>query len=103
MACGFKLTVTSLFLWPTLMLIGQVVRTTVVPPLVMPFFWSQSYFLPSWRSKKQPTISKSYTEAEYRAIAYTIQDNIFIRSLISEMGIQLSTPVQLHYDNVSAS
>ncbi|CAH9102709.1 unnamed protein product [Cuscuta europaea] len=59
--------------------------------------------LVSWRSRKQPTVSKSSTEAEYRAIAYTVQDTIFIRSLLAEMGLRLSTPVQLHCDNVSAS
>ncbi|CAH9117808.1 unnamed protein product [Cuscuta europaea] len=57
----------------------------------------------SWRSKKQPTVSKSSIEAEYRAIAYTVQDTLFIRSLLADMGIYISTPVQLHCDNVSAS
>ncbi|CAH9137156.1 unnamed protein product, partial [Cuscuta epithymum] len=57
----------------------------------------------SWRSKKQPTVSKSSTEAEYRAIAYTVQDTLFIRSLMAEMGLHISSPVQLHCDNVSAS
>ncbi|CAH9053746.1 unnamed protein product [Cuscuta europaea] len=57
----------------------------------------------SWRSKKQPTVSKSSTEAEYRAIAHTVQDTIFIRSLLADMGIFISKPVQLHCDNVSAS
>ncbi|CAH9136151.1 unnamed protein product [Cuscuta epithymum] len=59
--------------------------------------------LVSWRSKKQPTVSKSSIEAEYRAITYTVQDTIFIRSLLAEMEVWLSTPVQLHCDNVSAS
>ncbi|CAH9069607.1 unnamed protein product [Cuscuta europaea] len=57
----------------------------------------------SWRSKKQPTLSKSSTEAGYRAIAYTVQDTLFIRSLLADMGITISAPVQLRCDNVSAS
>ncbi|CAH9112808.1 unnamed protein product [Cuscuta europaea] len=32
----------------------------------------------SWRSKKQPMVSKSSTEAEYRAVAYTLQDTLFV-------------------------
>ncbi|CAH9072185.1 unnamed protein product [Cuscuta europaea] len=36
----------------------------------------------SWRSKKQPTVSRSSTEAEYRAIAYTVQDTLHIRSIL---------------------
>ncbi|CAH9141869.1 unnamed protein product [Cuscuta epithymum] len=57
----------------------------------------------SWRSKKQPTVSKSSTEAEYRAVAYTVQDTLFIRSLLTDMGFFLPKPVQLYCDNVSAS
>ncbi|CAH9140808.1 unnamed protein product [Cuscuta epithymum] len=57
----------------------------------------------SWRSKKQPTVSKSSTEAEYRAVAYTVQDTLFIRSLLADMGFFISQPVRLYCDNVSAS
>ncbi|CAH9074204.1 unnamed protein product [Cuscuta europaea] len=56
-----------------------------------------------WRSKKQPTVSKSSTEAEYRAIPYTVQDTLFIRSLLADMGIYILASMQLHCDDVSAS
>ncbi|CAH9078850.1 unnamed protein product [Cuscuta europaea] len=59
--------------------------------------------LVSWRSKKQPTVSKSSTEAEYRAVAYTVQDTLFIRSLLADMGFFIPQPVQLYCDNVSTS
>ncbi|CAH9119052.1 unnamed protein product [Cuscuta europaea] len=42
------------------------------------------------RSKKQPTVSKSSIEAEYRAVAYTVQDTFFIRSLLADMGFFIS-------------
>ncbi|CAH9064067.1 unnamed protein product [Cuscuta epithymum] len=57
----------------------------------------------SWRSKNQPTESKSSTETEYRAFAYTVQDTLFIQSLLVDMGIQITAPVQLFCDNVSTS
>ncbi|XP_021849191.1 uncharacterized mitochondrial protein AtMg00810-like [Spinacia oleracea] len=57
----------------------------------------------SWRSKKQPTVSKSSTEAEYRAVAYTVQDTLWIRSLLAELGIVIRAPVKLFCDNISAS
>ncbi|CAH9076869.1 unnamed protein product [Cuscuta europaea] len=57
----------------------------------------------SWRSKKQPTVSRSSTEPEYRAIAYTVQDTLHIRSILFELGFPLSRAVWLLCDNVSAS
>ncbi|CAH9136574.1 unnamed protein product, partial [Cuscuta epithymum] len=59
--------------------------------------------LVSWKSKKQPTVSRSSTEAEYRAIAYTVQDTLHIRSILFELGVPICTPVKLFCDNVSAS
>lgn len=57
----------------------------------------------SWKAKKQPTVSKSSTEAEYRAIAYTVQDNLHIRSVLVELGFPITEPVHLLCDNISAS
>ncbi|KAL9261896.1 Retrovirus-related Pol polyprotein from transposon RE1-like protein, partial [Drosera capensis] len=57
----------------------------------------------SWQAKKQPTVSKSFTEAEYRAVAYTVADTLWIRSLLAELDFPLVKPVRLFCDNVSAS
>ncbi|CAH9086618.1 unnamed protein product [Cuscuta epithymum] len=59
--------------------------------------------LVSWKSKKQPTVSRSSTEAEYRVIAYAVQDTLHILSILFELGISVAHPVQLLCDNVSAS
>ncbi|CAH9145564.1 unnamed protein product [Cuscuta epithymum] len=59
--------------------------------------------LVSWKSKKQPTMSKSSTEAEYRAVAYTVQDTLHIRSILFELGFPITEPVSLLCDNISAS
>ncbi|CAH9126839.1 unnamed protein product [Cuscuta epithymum] len=57
----------------------------------------------SWRSKKQPTVSLSSTEAEYRTIAYIVQDTLHIRSVLFELGFPIRVPTTLYCDNVSAS
>ena len=57
----------------------------------------------SWRSKKQPTVSKSSTEAEYRAIAYTVTETLWIRYLLAELGILLHAPVKVLCDNISTT
>ncbi|CAH9079679.1 unnamed protein product [Cuscuta europaea] len=57
----------------------------------------------SWKSKKQPTVSRSSTEAEYRAIAYTVQDILHIRSILFELGVPIFQPIWLLCDNISAS
>ncbi|CAH9137975.1 unnamed protein product [Cuscuta epithymum] len=57
----------------------------------------------SWRSKKQPTVARSSTEAEYRAIAYAVQDTLHIRSVLFELGFPVRLPTTLYCDNVSAS
>ncbi|CAH9095014.1 unnamed protein product [Cuscuta europaea] len=59
--------------------------------------------LVSWKSKKQLTISKSSTEAEYRVIAYTVQDTLHIRTVLFELGFPVRVPVQLFCDNIFAS
>lgn len=54
-------------------------------------------------SKKQPTVYKSSTEVEYRAVAYTVAETIWIRKLLADLGIVLSTPTRVMCDNISAT
>jgi hypothetical protein len=43
----------------------------------------------SWSSKKQKTVARSSTEAEYRAVAATAAELCWIHSLLSELYIDL--------------
>ncbi|XP_073024264.1 secreted RxLR effector protein 161-like [Primulina eburnea] len=44
-------------------------------------------FLISWRSKKQQTVSKSSAEAEYRSMASSTCEILWIMSLIKDLGV----------------
>jgi hypothetical protein len=57
----------------------------------------------SWRSKKQSTVARSSTEAEYRALADTTAEVIWLRWLLADMGVDCSSsPTPLYCDNKSA-
>ncbi|XP_026417439.1 uncharacterized protein LOC113312921 [Papaver somniferum] len=56
----------------------------------------------SWRSKKQTVVSRSSAEAEYRALAHTTSEIIWLRWLLSDMGVVISTPTPLFCDNKAA-
>lgn len=56
----------------------------------------------SWKSKKQPTISKSSTEAEYRAMSSTSSEIVWLQRLLQDFGIPLQLPTPLYCDNESA-
>ena len=59
--------------------------------------------LVSWSSKKQPTVSRSSTEAEYKALANGAAEAIWVESLLKELGVmQQRTPV-LWCDNLGAT
>ena len=44
----------------------------------------------SWRSKKQTVVARSSTEAEYRALAATTAELIWLRWLLQDLGIDCS-------------
>ncbi|XP_028097981.1 uncharacterized protein LOC114297713 [Camellia sinensis] len=56
----------------------------------------------SWQSKKQIVVSRSSTEAEYRALADTTQELLWLRWLLKDMGVLHPTATTLHCDNRSA-
>jgi histone deacetylase 1/2 len=62
------------------------------------------YFGPnlvSWSAKKQTLVARSSAEAEYRALAHTTSELLWIQSLLRDLHIPIHTPVLL-CDNISA-
>ena len=55
----------------------------------------------SWQSKKQGSVSRSSTKAEYKALANAVADVAWIRFLLKDLHVFLSSPPLLHCDNVS--
>ncbi|KAK2452145.1 putative mitochondrial protein [Trifolium repens] len=56
----------------------------------------------SWKTKKQTTVSKSSSEAEYRAMNQVVSEFIWLRSLLSSLQIHYDCPTVLHCDNQAA-
>uniref|UniRef100_A0A2N9G1P2 Integrase catalytic domain-containing protein n=1 Tax=Fagus sylvatica TaxID=28930 RepID=A0A2N9G1P2_FAGSY len=56
----------------------------------------------TWASKKQPTVSRSSTEAKYRALAVGAAELTWIRMLLRDLGIYISHAPVLWCDNTSA-
>ncbi len=55
----------------------------------------------SWQSKRQPTIAASTTEAEYMAAAAAVKEALWLRKLLADFGLNIST-VDIMADNQSA-
>ncbi|GAU37611.1 hypothetical protein TSUD_365320 [Trifolium subterraneum] len=56
----------------------------------------------SWCSKKQPVIALSSCEAEYIACAFAACQGIWLESLLKDIQVELTEPIQLLVDNKSA-
>ena len=56
----------------------------------------------TWSAKKQPTVSRSSTELEYRALAFASAELCWIRTFLKDLGIYIHDPPILWCDNVSA-
>nr|GFC36554.1 ribonuclease H-like domain-containing protein [Tanacetum cinerariifolium] len=56
----------------------------------------------SWSAKRQPTLSCSSVEAEYRGVANTVAEICWLRNLLRELHTFLSSATLVYCDNVSA-
>ncbi|MCH79633.1 copia protein [Trifolium medium] len=64
------------------------------------FFLGSS--LISWKSKKQTVVSRSSSEAEYRALAHATCEGQWLVYLLRDFHISHSSPIVLYCDNKSA-
>jgi hypothetical protein len=58
--------------------------------------------LVSWKAKKQTTVSRSSSEAEYRALSSATCELIWLLYLMSDLKIQCSKPPVIYCDSQSA-
>ncbi|GKB40903.1 ribonuclease H-like domain-containing protein [Tanacetum coccineum] len=56
----------------------------------------------SWSSKRQPTLSRSSVEAEYRGVANAVAETCWLRNLLRDLHAPLSSDTLVYCDNVSA-
>nr|XP_020164044.1 uncharacterized mitochondrial protein AtMg00810-like [Aegilops tauschii subsp. strangulata] len=56
----------------------------------------------SWSSKRQPTVSRSSAEAEYRAVANAVAECPWLRQLLQELSCPVDRATVVYCDNVSA-
>ncbi|XP_057522449.1 uncharacterized mitochondrial protein AtMg00810-like [Amaranthus tricolor] len=56
----------------------------------------------SLSSKRQPTLSRSSTEAEYRGVANVVSESSWIRNLLLELHCPVRKATMVYCDNISA-
>ena len=55
----------------------------------------------SWKTFKQDTVSRSLTEAVYKAMSDTIQELIWLKNLLTIFGVCFDKPITVHCANIS--
>jgi hypothetical protein len=53
----------------------------------------------SWKSKVQPTVALSSTEAEYMALAMATQEIMWLRQLLTDINLPPTSPTTIYEDN----
>ena len=56
----------------------------------------------SWTARKQPTVSRSSTEAEYKSLANATAEMMWVQKLLQELGVQHPSAALLWCDNLGA-
>jgi hypothetical protein len=65
------------------------------------FFFSFGSGDVSWSSKKQPIVALSSTEAEYRGVAITACEIVWLQKPLSNLGQSVNALVVIYCDNIS--
>ncbi|KAL4333758.1 hypothetical protein GQ457_07G006640 [Hibiscus cannabinus] len=58
--------------------------------------------LVTWSFKKQKSMSRSTSETEYRSVADAVSEVMWVNTVLSDMGVNVSTPPVVWCDNTSA-
>jgi len=58
--------------------------------------------LVSWTARKQPTVLRSSTEAEYKALANATAEMIWVQKLLTELSVPHPSRALLWCDNIGA-
>ncbi|CAL1400086.1 unnamed protein product [Linum trigynum] len=56
----------------------------------------------SWRTIKQSVVARSSAEAEYRAMANTVSEVLWLRWLLCDLGVRHTAPTPIYCDNQAA-
>ncbi|GKC65682.1 hypothetical protein Tco_1098280, partial [Tanacetum coccineum] len=59
--------------------------------------------LVSWKSKKQSVVSRSSTEAEFRAMCNVCCEIMWIKKILTDLQVDIDLPIEMNYDNNSAT
>ena len=78
------------------MLIGHLVKS------VTGYMIKIGQSLISWKAKKQKIVSRSSAEAEYRSLASTVSELVWLLGLLKEVGSKIQVPVQIYSDSKAA-
>jgi hypothetical protein len=53
----------------------------------------------SWKSKKQPCVALSSTEAEYMALCQAAKESVWMVDFLKSLGVSISDPMTINVDN----
>jgi hypothetical protein len=56
-----------------------------------------------WSARKQPTVSRSGTEAEYKALANATVELMWVQTLLKELRVSSTPSARIWCDNISAT